>query len=87
MTIFAFLAFDLVLSDIIMAGPLNGIDLARKIRQHRPELPIVLMTGYAGGVGDATSEFMILRKPYRLTDLENAIGEACAGPRSEAHAG
>ena len=45
--------FDLMLSDIVMAGPMNGLDLARAVRKKHPDLLIVLATGYsdAGGAG------------------------------------
>jgi len=36
-----------VFSDIVMAGPMDGLALARRLRQLRPELPILLATGYS----------------------------------------
>ncbi|HEX7655058.1 MAG TPA: ATP-binding protein, partial [Verrucomicrobiae bacterium] len=40
-------AFDLVLSDLTMPG-MNGLELAAKIREVRPELPILIATGFGG---------------------------------------
>ncbi|QDG75661.1 PAS-domain containing protein [Labrenzia sp. PHM005] len=67
------LALDLpelkgVLSDIIMPGQMNGLMLAREIRQNRAELGIALMTGYAdwSALADNSSscEFPVLAKPF-----------------------
>ena len=38
---------DVVLSDILMPGGMSGLDLARKLREMRPTLPVVLMTGFS----------------------------------------
>jgi CheY-like chemotaxis protein len=70
-------AFDLVLSDIVMPGAMNGIELARTIRRRRPGLPIVLVTGYAATAGNAP-EFIVLRKPYRFEQLRQAIAQVTA---------
>ncbi|MFX4658468.1 response regulator, partial [Acinetobacter baumannii] len=37
--------FDLLFSDLIMPGGMGGLDLARKVRQHFPSLPILLASG------------------------------------------
>ncbi|HEY5711071.1 MAG TPA: PAS domain S-box protein [Allosphingosinicella sp.] len=66
-------AFDLVFSDIVMPGR-NGIDLARRIREIVPDLPVLLTTGYSDELvaGDA-SEFAILAKPYSAGTLSSAL--------------
>jgi PAS domain S-box-containing protein len=68
--------FDLMLSDIVMAGPMNGLDLARAIRQKHPDLLVVLATGYSDAAGQAAAEFTVLRKPYNVADLDQAIAGA-----------
>jgi PAS domain S-box-containing protein len=68
--------FDLVLSDIVMAGAKNGLDLARAIRKQRPDLPIVLATGYSDAAMQAAAEFPILRKPYDVERLNRTLNEA-----------
>jgi PAS domain S-box-containing protein len=65
--------FDLVVSDIVMPGGMNGIELARTIRVKRPDLPILLVTGYAGSA--TSTEFPMLCKPYRFEQLRKAIAE------------
>ena len=65
---------DLVLSDIVMPGGMNGLDLARSLRERFPELPIVLTTGYSSKAQEASREqFPILPKPYRRNQLAEAI--------------
>jgi len=64
---------DLVFSDIVMAGDVDGLGLARLLRQQQPRLPVLLATGYseaADGLGD---EFPILRKPYKTEELNRAV--------------
>jgi PAS domain S-box-containing protein len=70
--------FALVLSDIVMPGRIDGIGLARTIRQKRPTLPIVLATGYSDAVHNAPPDFPILRKPYQVHELSQAIARAGA---------
>jgi PAS domain S-box-containing protein len=76
--------FQLVVSDIVMAGAMDGIGLARALRQRRPELPIVLVTGYSTSAAAAGMEFTVLRKPYQLPDLSRAVGKAMTEVRSPA---
>jgi signal transduction histidine kinase/CheY-like chemotaxis protein len=77
--------FDLVLSDIVMPGQMNGIELARALRQRRPAVPIVLVTGYAQAAENAAPDFLVLRKPYRFADLRLAVAQVAA-PRARQRA-
>jgi signal transduction histidine kinase len=73
--------FDLVLSDILMPGGMNGLDLAREIRRRLPMLPVLLTSGYSeGGIEAERSGFMILAKPYRAGALADAIAR-CLAPK------
>jgi CheY-like chemotaxis protein len=65
--------FDLIVSDIVMPGSINGLELAQRIRQKAPQQPILLVTGYSESVHSAMLEFKVLRKPYRQADLLEAI--------------
>src|SRR5262249_40894316 len=71
-------AFDLLVSDIVMAGAMDGLDLARAIRQRHPHLPMILVTGYSNSAVLADPEFAVLRKPYQLEDLSRAAAKAIA---------
>ncbi|NNK78958.1 MAG: PAS domain S-box protein [Litoreibacter sp.] len=66
-------AIDLVLSDVVMPGPLNGFDVAEQAQAIRPDIKILLVTGFEkeanGRLGRAAEESRILRKPYGLNDL------------------
>jgi len=73
--------FDLVLSDVVMPGAENGLDLARWIkREYGDGLPVVLASGYSDQAADAAAEgFTLLRKPYGLSRLESALAEVRRG--------
>jgi PAS domain S-box-containing protein len=72
-------AFDLLLSDIVMPGGMNGVELARLARARRPALPIVLTTGYAGDrFGPDDVDWPVLRKPFRAEQLAAIMREALA---------
>jgi two-component system NtrC family sensor kinase len=67
-------AFNLIFSDIVMPGDLNGVDLARIVRSQHPSLPVLLATGYSAVAQTAMDEgFTILRKPYGTMELNAAI--------------
>jgi PAS domain S-box-containing protein len=61
-----------VFSDIVMPGGISGIELARKVRDRYPELPILLTTGYSEEVG-GNHGFPVLQKPYELDALARAV--------------
>jgi DNA-binding NtrC family response regulator len=66
----------LVVSDIVMAGEMDGIQLARRIREKKMRMPILLVTGYAEQLNAADTSFTVLRKPFRLVELNRAISKA-----------
>jgi len=69
--------FQLALSDIVMPGGLDGLDLARVIREYHPELPLILATGYSDKAEQSQREgFFLLPKPYSLSTLAHAINVA-----------
>ena len=74
--------FDLVLSDIVMAGEVDGLEMARTIRVQSPATPVLLATGYSEAAARIGAEFPILRKPYKLADLNGAIAKLLARPRA-----
>jgi len=64
---------DLVFSDIVMAGELDGVGLARQIRKEVPQVPVLLATGYSQAAERIGDEFPILRKPYKMKELGQAV--------------
>lgn len=71
---------DLLLTDIVMPGGMNGTQLADAARTLRPELPIVFTTGYAEAAvlhqGDVKKASNLVTKPYRRVDLAARIRQA-----------
>jgi CheY-like chemotaxis protein len=66
---------DLVFSDIIMPGKMDGLDLAVRLKEIRPTLPILLATGYSDAAVNVRGDFPILRKPYEIHQLSEAIAK------------
>ena len=68
---------DIVFSDIMMPGRMNGLDLAREARRRRPGLPILLTSGYAdAAMREALrEEIRVLHKPYDIQTLAESLGE------------
>jgi PAS domain S-box-containing protein len=64
----------LVFTDVVMPGGITGIELARKLRERFPELPILVTSGYSEQVG-ATQDFPVLQKPYELNSLASALSD------------
>ncbi|SCY25233.1 response regulator [Microvirga guangxiensis] len=62
----------LVLTDVAMPGTMNGVMLAREVRQIFPGLPVLLITG-SPVLADEASEFPLLNKPIVSRDLHAAI--------------
>jgi CheY-like chemotaxis protein len=76
--------FDVVLSDIEMAAGLDGIGLAECIAERHPDLPVVLMTGYAARLQQAERlRFHVLPKPVAPAVLIDAIAKALAAAEKE----
>ncbi len=69
---------DLVFSDITMPGSLDGIDLAKWIHSHRPELPIILTSGGANRAAAARALLSFVAKPYDLDRVVAQIGRSLA---------
>ena len=66
---------DLVFSDIVMPGKMDGLSLARHLKDIRPDLPILLATGYSDAAIGVRGDFPILRKPYEIHQLSQAIAK------------
>jgi CheY-like chemotaxis protein len=64
----------LVFTDIVMPGGISGIELANKVRDRFPELPILVTTGYSEQVA-GNHGFPVLQKPYELDSLAEALAK------------
>ncbi len=69
---------DLLLTDVIMPGGRTGVDLAIEAVKTRPDLPVLLSSGYTGAALTAAeaAPWPLLRKPYSLEGLAKALAEA-----------
>jgi CheY-like chemotaxis protein len=63
---------DLVVTDHLMPG-MTGTDLARAIRNDRPDLPVLIISGYAE-MDDIASDLPRLAKPFRKDELAARLG-------------
>ena len=69
---------DVVFSDIVMPGKMDGVKLAQAIKARRPDLPVLLTTGYSQSVKDVRGDFPVLRKPYQLHELSQELARLTA---------
>ncbi len=70
------LRVDVLFTDVVMPGRLDGVDLANAARSLRPELPVLYATGLANLVRanrDKELRGPVLRKPYRPAELRRAV--------------
>ncbi|HZP66373.1 MAG TPA: response regulator, partial [Rudaea sp.] len=66
----------LVFSDVVLGTGMTGVELAESVRRSRPQLPVLLTSGYehsAFGARGAGEDLAVLRKPYRREELAAAV--------------
>ncbi|KII11401.1 transporter substrate-binding domain-containing protein [Phaeobacter sp. S60] len=70
--------FDLLLTDVVMPGPLGGFELADRVREIHPAMPVVYTSGYTGITPAKTGPAArpLLHKPVHPKDLAAAIAKA-----------
>lgn len=77
----------LLVTDVVMPG-LSGVDLATRMRERRPDLPVVFMTGHAEQPRNIEallgSGERLLRKPFTLAELVDRVGDALAATTGDA---
>ncbi|WP_338569126.1 ATP-binding protein [Pseudomonas canadensis] len=70
------LAFDGIFSDVVMPG-MTGVAMAKVLRQRRPDLPVVLTSGYSEELAESGYEgFEFLPKPYSADQVARALAKA-----------
>jgi signal transduction histidine kinase/ActR/RegA family two-component response regulator len=82
--------FDVLFSDIVMAEGLSGLELADRVRETCPGLPVLLATGYSEALASGAQHgFRVLAKPFGEAELGSALrkvrreGVAAAAPESK----
>jgi signal transduction histidine kinase/CheY-like chemotaxis protein len=74
-------AVDLVLSDIMMPGDMDGVALAEQIKLRRPKLPVLLTSGYPEAIQRVQAMGVhFLQKPYDIRQLADSIAELRSTP-------
>jgi CheY-like chemotaxis protein len=75
--------FDLLFTDVIMPGAMNGRQLANEMQKSKPALKVLFTSGYTENAiihhGRLDSGVLLLAKPYRKSDLAGMIRKALAG--------
>lgn len=66
------LAFDLLFTDIVMPGAMDGLALAAEVRRLRPGIPVLLTTGWGNRAND-NAGLELIGKPYRSPDLMRKV--------------
>ncbi|MEX1197840.1 MAG: response regulator [Pseudohongiellaceae bacterium] len=75
--------FDLLFTDIVMPGDIDGLELARRARQLMPELAVLLTSGYHEQLESGTlADIHRIHKPYRQDELDAALRQCFAAARS-----
>jgi signal transduction histidine kinase/ActR/RegA family two-component response regulator len=77
--------FDVVLSDVVMPGTMDGLALARVLRARSPPMPVVLISGFSSALA-GVDDIPVLRKPCSPQTLAEALTSAltAAAPRADA---
>ncbi len=73
-------AIDLLFTDIMMPGSMNGMDLAAELRRRSPDIPVLFTTGYNESLSssEGVSDLDVLSKPYRRVELAERVAAAIA---------
>jgi signal transduction histidine kinase/response regulator RpfG family c-di-GMP phosphodiesterase len=66
-------AIDLLFSDVVMPGGVSGVGLARKARVLRPDLRVLLTSGYVGSAAPLAADVPLIDKPYKRADLAQLL--------------
>ncbi|MEM6577888.1 MAG: CHASE domain-containing protein [Pseudomonadota bacterium] len=79
--------YDLLISDLVMPGELQGAALARQAEEHRPSMAILLISGYPQGAEEETAlpteRYPVLIKPVSQQALNKAIGRLLADQNTD----
>ena len=75
------LPVDILFTDIVMPNGMNGVELAREARRLRPDLPVLLASGYSRGGVPTDENTVFIPKPYQLPELARQLESMIARAR------
>lgn len=80
----------MLFSDVVMPGGMNGVELAKQSVAQRPQLKVLLTSGFAGESLDewlSQGAWPFLRKPFLSTELAAALANLEPEPHDDSSAG
>jgi len=79
---------DLVVTDLSMPG-LTGWDVAEGVRKRRPDVPVILVSGWAIQQGEPrireSGVRFVMQKPFTMAKFQEAVGKALSGAPAAGH--
>ena len=69
---------DLVFTDHRMPGSMTGVQLADRIRQHFPDIPVLITSGF---MGSKAQEVRIISKPYDVLEISRLLVDTALNAR------
>ena len=72
---------DLMVSDVVMPGRMNGIEMAAQLSHAHPEMKVVLMSGYALEGLTMEPAWHFIQKPFGVSEIRERIGNVLTGNR------
>ena len=71
---------DVMITDMVMPGEMGGLELAHRMREERPDVAVILSTGYSASAAAAAAEGLrLLAKPYTFEALAAELDTALRG--------
>ena len=72
---------DLLISDVVMPGRINGTEMAAQLSQARPEMKVVVMSGYPPEALTLETDWHFIQKPFAASEVREKIGRILTGNR------
>lgn len=69
-------SIDLMFSDVVMPHGMSGLELVREAKRLKPDLRVMLTSGYSSQAIAGDLDLPLIKKPYRFSELIRRIGEA-----------
>lgn len=75
-------AADVLITDIMLPGKVDGWQIAEHCREHDPDLPVIYATGFSPVARRPVPGSRLLQKPFNPEQIVNAIRQMTEGPRT-----